>query len=77
MLLGEVKEGTKVKVKNIRAGLMLRKRLADMGIIEGQIVEVINNNFTGPMLLKIMDSRIALGRGQVLKIEVEVLKNYG
>ena len=74
MLLTQIKEGQKVKIKKIMAGLKFKKRLADLGLYEGTIVKVVRNDISGgPILLKVLDSKIALGRGQALKIDGEVL----
>lgn len=75
MFLAEAKEGKKVKIKTILGGFRLKQRLADLSIYEGTTVEVIKNDLSGgPVLLKVLDSKIALGRGQVVKIKVETIK---
>ena len=74
MPLSQIQEGQKVKIKKIMAGLEFRGRLADLGIYEGTTVTVIRNGISGgPILLRVLDSKIALGRGQALKIDAEVL----
>jgi len=72
MPLSMAAEGEKVKIKSIDAGQGLRKRLYDLGLVENATIEVIKNEFSGPMILKILDSRIVLGRGQGYKIFVEI-----
>ncbi len=42
----------------------------DMGLRIGKIVEVLNNKGRGPLLLKVDESRIAIGRGMAMKIMV-------
>ena len=71
MPLSMASEGERVKIKRIDAGHELRKRLHDLGFVENVVVEVIRNQFSGPMILKVLDSRVVLGRGQVNKIFVE------
>jgi len=71
MPLSMASEGEKVKIKRVDAGYGLKKRLYDLGFVENTIVEVIKNQFSGPMILKIFDSRIVLDRGQTNKIFVE------
>ena len=39
-----------------------------MGLYDGSEVEVLKNDGLGPILLKIFDSKIALGRGEAEKI---------
>jgi Fe2+ transport system protein FeoA len=49
-------------------------RVEDMGLREGQTVEMLNNTGRGPILLKVGDSRIAIDRGMAMKIMVSVNK---
>jgi ferrous iron transport protein A len=42
-----------------------------MGVTPGAEVTVIQNYRRGPMLIEVRDTRVALGRGEALKIEVE------
>ena len=46
-------------------------RLAGMGIGIGQIVEVVKNEGRGPVIVKVGESKVAIGRGMALKIVVE------
>lgn len=45
-------------------------RVEDMGVRAGKIVEVLNNEGRGPILFKVDESRIAMGRGIAMKIMV-------
>lgn len=45
-------------------------RLEDMGIRPGKEVEMLNNRGGGVLLVKVDDSRIAVGRGMAMKIMV-------
>lgn len=45
-------------------------RLEDMGLRTGKTVEILNNEGMGPLLLKMDDARIALGRKMAMKIMV-------
>ena len=45
-------------------------RLEDMGIRPGKEVEMLNNRGGGALLVKVDDSRIAVGRGMAMKIMV-------
>ena len=40
----------------------------DMGLRIGKVVEMLNNRGTGPILLKVDESRIAISRGIAMKI---------
>ncbi|MEM1578771.1 MAG: FeoA family protein [Archaeoglobaceae archaeon] len=59
----------KVIVKDIVGGRGFVRRLVDMGIVPGQILEVISNN--SQIIVKSGDAKIALGRGVARKVFVE------
>ena len=61
----------KVKIHSINCGAGLKKRLCDLGLYEGMTIEVIKNAISGPIIIKVFDSRIILGRGQAYRIIVE------
>ncbi len=46
------------------------EHLMDMGLRPGKQIEMLTNSGGGPILLKIDESRIALGRGMAMKIYV-------
>lgn len=69
--LSMVKEGRSVRIKRILSGWTFRKRLNDLGLYEGAMIKVIKNSFVGPVLIKVLDSRLILGRGEANKIMVE------
>lgn len=45
-------------------------RIEDIGIRSGKMIEMLNNEGLGPLLLKVDESRIAMGRGMAMKIMV-------
>jgi ferrous iron transport protein A len=45
-------------------------RVEDMGIRVGKSVQMLSNGGRGPLLLKVDESRIAIGRGMAMKIMV-------
>lgn len=49
-------------------------RVEDMGVRVGKVVEVLSNEGQGPILLKVDESRIAMGRGIAMKIMVRRLE---
>lgn len=49
--------------------------MEDMGIRPGKTVEVLSNEGRGPILVKVDESRIALGRGIAMKIMVRRKEN--
>ncbi len=49
----------------------------DMGIRVGNVIEMLNSEGRGPVLIKIGESRIAIGRGMAMKIMVKKLNSAG
>jgi Fe2+ transport system protein FeoA len=49
-------------------------RMSDMGLQNGQRVEVLSNTGRGPVLLKVGDTRIAIGRGLAHQVFVSVME---
>ncbi len=74
--LGLLSSGERAEVLEIKMGLCNEGRdrracyLEDMGIRPGNYVEVLNNEGKGPLLVKVDQSRIAIGRGMAMKILV-------
>lgn len=71
--LSSVKPGTVVRVVGFeRRGLHFLRRVQEMGVLEGEIIEVERNSGLGPVQLKVKGTHLALGRGISLKILVEI-----
>ena len=68
MPLTSTKVGQRAKLTTIKAGRKLKSKLADMGLIPGISLTVISKH---PFIVAVKESRLALGQGMVLKIEVE------
>jgi len=64
----DFKEGDKIRIKCVSCGMNFRRRLIDLGLFDGAEIEIIKNDKFGPLILKIFNSKIALGRGQAAKI---------
>ena len=71
MFLAMVGSGKKVLIKEISSGVNLKKRLSDLGIYEGVEVNIVRNDFSGPVIVSVLDSKVILGRGEAHKIMVE------
>jgi Fe2+ transport system protein FeoA len=52
-------------------GMGLARRLQEMGLIPGSIIEVIRNMPTGPVEISVMGTRLAIGRNIASRIYVE------
>ena len=70
MPLSMAKNGHRLKIKAIYGGRGLQARLSAMGLIPGMYIEIISNNQRGPLVVRVMGSRIMLGRGMAQKIIV-------
>ena len=73
MPLTMVSSGDTVRVRDIRGGWGLRRRLADLGITPGVEVRVLSSQKPGPVVLGVRGSRLALGHGVAHKITVRTL----
>lgn len=72
MPLAMVSPGEVVTVVNVRAGKGLTRRLADMGLVPGTTLRVINSQTPGPIIVEVRGSRLVLGYGIVQKVMVEI-----
>ena len=68
--LSVVKEGEQVKVTALAGGKGVHRRLRELGISEGTEIMVVQN-VGGPVIVKVGESRMGLGRGVAEKIQVE------
>jgi ferrous iron transport protein A len=71
MPLAMARPGELLSVIGLRAGWGLQRRLADMGLTPGVQIRVINSQMSGPVIIDLRGSRIALGRGVAQKILVK------
>ena len=72
--LVQLAPGARGLVRKLGGGQDLASRLSAMGLSVGSNVEMLQNRGHGPVLVLVRDTRIALGRGQALKIMVEELE---
>jgi ferrous iron transport protein A len=68
--LGLLQLGDRAEVVGIIPGAHPGARMEDLGFRAGKTVEMLNNEGRGPLLVKIDESRLALGRGMAMKIMV-------
>ena len=69
MPLALLPEGREAVVVGVVAGRGLRRRLAEVGFVRGEVVKVLRSG-PGPVLVLVKGSRIALGRGVAMKVLV-------
>jgi ferrous iron transport protein A len=71
--LSDLAAKRRASVQVLRGGKDFTGRMAVLGFVPGSVVTVIQNYGRGPVLVTVKDVRIALGRGEALKVLVEVL----
>jgi ferrous iron transport protein A len=71
LFLGELPPGARAVVRSLHGGRGFCARVAALGVTPGVEVTVIQNQRRGPMLIEVRDTRVALGRGEAFRIEVE------
>lgn len=72
MMLTKAPPGSNVAISTVRAGRGLRRRLADMGLVPGTMVRIINNERPGRVVLDVKGSRLAIGYGVASKMVVSI-----
>lgn len=65
-----LKEGKSGKVECIQGGEMASKKLMEMGMNTGALVEIIKNEIGRPLILSIGERRIVLGQCMARKVRV-------
>lgn len=66
-----MKEGSFPVLVAVEGGMEVEKRLADMGFLPGETVQVLHNTGHGPVTVMIKGSKVALGHGLAQKIRVK------
>lgn len=64
------KPGQEVEIVQIRGGRGFQRRFLGMDLEPGAILQVVQNNFTGPMIVSLDDDRLVLGKGQARHVLV-------
>ena len=59
-----------VKLAQIRGGKEMQHRLAEMGLISGVEMKIIERGQSGPFIVEVKGSRLVLGKGMVPRIFV-------
>lgn len=70
-VLYEMNKGEKGKVLTIKGGKGRILRLAELGIVPGEEIILIQKSF-GPIIVRVKETNLALGRGIAQNILVEV-----
>jgi len=70
MPLGMLHTGEEAKLIDVQGGHGVKRRLSVLGLNPGVKITMVQNCSRGPVILGVMDSRIAIGRGIASKILV-------
>ena len=69
--LAMLPEDEEAKIVEVRGGRGLVRRLSELGFTPGAKVKILFSNSPGPVLIDVRGSRIALGRGLLMRIIVD------
>ena len=70
--LSMLSENEEATIAEIRGGRGLVRRLLDMGFTYGTKIKMLHSSSSGPVLVSLRGSRVALGRGVTMKIYVKM-----
>ena len=68
--LGAVRPGESVHIHSLEGGRHFLSRLASLGFTPGARLRVVQNFGHGPIIVALRDTRVALGRGEAVRIRV-------
>ena len=69
--LTDIATGSLVIVDRFEGGGAFKEKLISMGILPGKEIEVLSSRKNGPVVIKVNDTRLALGHGMAHKIYVK------
>jgi Fe2+ transport system protein FeoA len=71
MVLSMIDPGEEVTLIDIDGGRGIRSKLYSMGLVPGVNLRILSRSGSGPVMIAVRDSRLAIGRGMAEKIIVE------
>ncbi|NDR56262.1 FeoA family protein [Aliiruegeria sabulilitoris] len=69
--------GEWVEVTAVGGGRAMEKRLGDLGVIAGRVLQVVQKDGGGQMVVAVGETRFALGQGMAQKILVAPSQDKG
>lgn len=69
MPLNGVAIGRYAEINNIQGSERICKKIMEMGLNKGIVIQMVRND-EGPLIIKIGETRLALGRGMAQKVIV-------
>jgi ferrous iron transport protein A len=61
--------GKSAEINSVQGGESLTKKIMEMGMNTGAIIKIIKND-SGPLIIKVGETRLVLGRGMAQKVMV-------
>ena len=72
MSLGKCQSGQRVEITRTRGGRRFHEKLNELGLISGSSIQVIQNDFPGPMIISLNEGkRLVIGKGMARHIMVK------
>lgn len=68
--LSALRTGEEGVITGLLGGRSLRSRMVSLGMTPGAAVTVLQNFGHGPLIVRVRDTRVALGRGEAEKVLV-------
>ncbi len=59
-----------LEIVSIVGGRNIKQRLSALGLYPGSVIKMVTNDFGGPLIVEVNNSKIAIGRGMAQKILV-------
>jgi ferrous iron transport protein A len=69
--LCDLPEGATAVVQQLHGGREFTARVIGLGFLPGAEVRILQNYGSGPIIVTVCGGRVALGRGEASKIQVE------
>jgi ferrous iron transport protein A len=74
MTLIEMQRGERARIVEFLGGSVQRRRLENLGLHQGKVIEKISvNPFRGPLVVRVDQVELAIGYGMASRIKVELL----
>jgi len=61
--------GKFAKINSVQGGEAICKKIMEMGMNKGSIIKIMKND-SGPLIVKVGETRLVLGRGMAQKVMV-------
>lgn len=70
MPLNNVNMGMHAQIDDIQGSERICKKIMEMGLNKGMVIQMVRND-VGPLIIKIGESRLAIGRGMAQRVIVK------